>query len=258
MKKLSLILAVLMLAALCAMPISAAPADVLIGTPELDGEIDEIYYQSGSFTVTTANQVHKSGAEYTDAPEFEATTYFLYDDEYIYMATEVTDATITKTNKDPAAAYVWQNDVVEHWISLDGGATWGQFNYDAHDTAIGIGLAAPFVSKDLCEGAATIVDDDTYVVEVKFPHQGNTTKVCVTPQVNNIMVADGSKIVCIGGQKKAEYALNLTDEEVEIIVEEEAPAEAPAAAATADVVTLAVAALVLSGAGVVVSKKNRK
>ena len=257
MKKLSIILALaLVLPMMFAIPSGAANYTMLKGTPEIDGAIDEIYLQSASYTMTTANQVYKKGAEYSDCPEFKATSYFLYDDKYVYVATEVTDATILSAGADKVkAGYVWENDVCEHWISLDGGKVWGQFNYDAFDTAIGEGREATYAKKGVAEGSA-FIDGNKYVVEVKFPHEGKKAgdTLHISMQINNLMAQDASKLVCIGKQKGTEYLFELSAKET--VAPQKTPEKAPTAAATADPF-MAVMLLTMSAAGIAVSRKRK-
>ncbi len=271
MKKLALLMAIMMVALLAAaFPMNAASTPILKGTPEIDGVVDDIYLQSASYTVDTTNdQVYKSGAEYTDAKDFKATTYILYDDQFIYFCTEVTDKTLVSCGKDVIeknGKYTWQNDVVEMWASLDGGTTWAQFNYDAFGLQLGIG-ADQFTDSSKLQGAATKASD-TYIVEARMPHNlKDGAEFVYNVQVNNILVADASKIVCIGAQKKTDHVFKMSGEDVvyEEIVEEteaaaaEKPAEAPKATAakTADVLTVALIALAISGSGVIVSKKRK-
>ncbi len=273
MKKLALLMAIMMVALMAAaFPASAEAIPVLKGTPEIDGVLDDIYLQSASYTVDTTNdQVYKTGAEYTDAPEFKATTYILYDDQFIYLCTVVTDKTLLSCGKDKIASngsYTWQNDVVEMWSSLDGGTTWSQFNYDAFGLQLGLSSSYDnFTDSSKLQGAAT-KGTDSYIVEGRMPHNLKDGAVFdYNVQVNNILVADASKIVCIGAQRKVLHEFKMSGEDVvyEVIEEEteapaaEKPAEAPKAAAakTADVMTIALIALAISGSGVIVSKKRK-
>lgn len=273
MKKLALLMAILMVALIAAsFPMNAASTPILKGTPEIDGVLDDIYLQSASYTVDTTNdQVYKQGAEYTDAKDFKATTYILYDDAFIYFCTEVTDKTLVSCGKDVIeknGKYTWQNDVVEMWSSLDGGTTWAQFNYDAFGLQLGIG-SDQFTDNTKLQGAAT-KGSDSYVVEARMPHNlKDGAEFIYNVQINNIFAADASKIVCIGAQKKTDlHVFKMSGEEVidEVIEEEtEAPAaaekaaEAPktTAAKTADIMTVALIALAISGSGVIVSKKRK-
>ncbi len=260
MKKLSIVLAILTLAALFVMPTSAAGTDILYGTPELDGVIDEMYTLSASYDALDTGWKYESGATLADNSEFAATTYYLWDDDYIYMAVEVTDATPNHVAEATVkAGYQWQNDVAEFWVFQND--VMGQFNFDAAGYGIGVGGAASFTSTG-CEGAATMTDDG-YIVEVKMPNElaaGDTVKLMT--QVNNAVDSTLKALVCIGGQKDKVVEYTLSDEEAYIEVVEEAPATDAAATtetatATADPIT-ALVALAIAGAGVVVCKKNRK
>lgn len=267
MKKLAFILALLTAAAIfAAIPASAAPTDVLKGTPVLDGKIDDIYKLSATYTIDTTAKVYNSGAEYTDCPELKATTYMLYDDKNVYIACEVTDATILSAGADKVkAGYVWQNDVTEFWISLDKGTTWGQFNMDAFGHGIGVGVpAAPFADAAGCKGAAT-KGTGSYVTEVSFPHGGLKAgaEFCQQTQVNNILVADASKIVCIGAQKVADRVFKLSATEAFIPKPETTTAAAAAdaapakAAQTFDSAIIALIPAALSAAALVVIRKRK-
>ncbi len=287
MKKLALLLALLTAAAIiAAIPVSAASTDVLKGTPILDGKVDEIYKQSAAYEINTDNQVYNDGAEFSDCPELKAATYMLYDDTYVYIVCEVTDATLNSVGADTVqAGYVWQNDVTEFWISLDGGENWGQFNFDAFGHGIGVGVPAdPFADAEGCKGAAT-QSADGYVTEVAFSHGGLAAgaEFCQQTQVNNILAADATQIVCIGAQKDDSRVFKLSDKEavppvIEVEEEpapvEEAPAEVPAeappaaetaaapaapapAAQTGDIAAILIlAAIAAIGSAAAVSKKR--
>lgn len=272
MKKLALVLSVIMLAALImSLPVSAADYKVLVGTPELDGVLDDIYLQSANYTVTTADAVYTSGADYADVPEFAATTYFLHDLKYLYMCTVVTDAKVVSVGESTIKAngeYTWQNDVTELWYSYNG-SDWAQFNYDAFGLQLGMSTSFGLDRGAGYDGRATITDTG-YITEVRLPlidmNYGST--IYQNTQVNNIVEATAASIVCIGSQKGTDHLLTLSDQQVEIIVEVDdeevdeaatedvAAAEAPKTSAkTADAAVL-LAVVGILGSGIVVSKKH--
>ena len=177
MKKLSLLTLILVLL-LTIVPVSAAGNEILFGTPVIDGQIDEMYNQSWtwSFDHTTVN--------YGEVTEDEsATVYALYDTDNLYVAVKVTSAKNGNSGNDAAI----EANVGDHpwpWDQMDGVeirytdasgntyALWGDYmnrmvsNYNLYsgeysykavaldDSSYSIEFVIPFVNN---EGAGSVL-----------------------------------------------------------------------------------------------------
>ena len=115
------ILSILMLVAVLAtslmvFPVAAENYDTVYkATPTFDGKLDNVYKSS---LACVMNESFWSGADYIMGPNgseykgdyfdpnFTATSYFLHDDEYVYVCVYVQDANIidapASTKKDPS------------------------------------------------------------------------------------------------------------------------------------------------------------
>lgn len=204
-----------------ALPMNAADGEVKKGTPVVDGILDEIYFQSHSYTVTIENPVYNEGAEYADAADTAAVTYMLWDDQYVYVCSVVTDSTLLSVGKDTldAADYTWQNDVCEMWWNVDGNIN--LVNLDAFGYRM---TGSPTVTGSEGYIAKSTMDKTSYIVEFAYPYAnkaGNTF--CYSTQINNILVGDATKIICIGAQKAAFEFILSADEVIYPEPETEAP-----------------------------------
>ncbi len=235
MKKSTLLTAVLLIAlqfVMIALPVSASDSNVKKGTPVVDGVLDEIYLQSHSYKITTENPLYNDGAEYTDAADTMAASYFLWDDKYIYVCTVVTDSTLFSVGMDvlDATDYTWQNDVCEMWWNVDG--TQYLVNLDAFGFKM---TGFPTVTGSEGYVAKSTMDQTSYTVEFAYPYANKTADTFnYSTQINNILAEDASKIICIGAQKAA-YQFTLSATEVIYPEPEKEVAETPITVATVDV-----------------------
>ena len=251
MKKLAYFLLSAAIAAACVIPAQAADVTALKGTPEIDGVIDEIYTQSGSLKVDNSMFIWGQGTGQADS-DASSGTYILYDDDYLYFATEVKDGTLF----DTGIINNWQADAVEHWINFDGVKA-SKISCDAFNTSI---YGSDYTDFDKCI-AATTQGDGSYVVEIAIPIGSFATGdvVPVSIQVNDFFEAEATNGVAWGSQK-TDNNLTLSADEVtypepEVVDEPAADAEPTEAAQNSDM-GIAAAVLAMSAAAVVIFKKK--
>ena len=128
MKKFLAILAgVLMSAALMVSASAAEPNEILKGTPTLDGQVDEIYLQSAKYTITEDHLGWAWGGALLQ-PYDGAASYFLWDDDYLYICTVNKDDTPTSLAFEPKT---WQNDAADMWFGDE------ELRYKIHGAADG-------------------------------------------------------------------------------------------------------------------------
>lgn len=260
MKKLTAVL-VLCSAMLLLIPAYAGAEEVLIGTPVVDGVLDEIYTQSVSQSITTDNQVHNDGAEYTDS-DIKGTAYLLYDEKYLYAITVVTcSSDIDSADNDYVMtdANPWMNDVSENWIHL-GAAETIKVSLDAYGKRM---FGTPEITgSEGYIGAATITATG-YIVEIAIPYTGAAgTEIGYALQLNDKI---GEGILAIGSQIPVYYKLSASEvtypapetEAAEIQAPEPDP-QAPAtpAAQTADAAGILMLISLISLAGGIVSRRR--
>ena len=144
-------------------PVSAAQVsgEVLYGTPVLDGVMDELYTASASFELDNPNFYVWGDCTGT---ETTAKGYFLWDENYLYYAVEVQDA--TPATAGPEAG--WQDDCVEMWFMDE------YITYKVHTASSGrhfLGADADGKTPyDFSASQAFATATDTgYVVEVALP-----------------------------------------------------------------------------------------
>lgn len=171
-KALSLLLSAVLLTAACAISTGAAAVstDVFRGTPVIDGVLDEIYLQSASATID--NPGFHIWENYAGEFDMTATAYYLWDDNYFYCCTVVTDNDVLDIG---AARYEenplnWQSEAVENWFDE------GYGKWKTHADAYGHTFFAQNVNSDPpfdytdeseCKHAATLTDTG-YIVEYAF------------------------------------------------------------------------------------------
>ena len=258
MKKLfTLIMAGLLTACMIA-PASAAGAnEILKGTPELDGALDDIYLQSAVYTIE-ADSVNYAwgGAEIQDFSE--AASYFLWDDNYLYVCTvNVDDTPVALTGEK-----TWQNDAAELWFIDEG------LRHKIHAAADGnffLGGDGDGQNPYDFAGAKSVANytDYGWCIEVALPMNdlGAGKEFSFTLQVNNCL-DDGAAAGSASGSQAGDYAMKCVAEEV-VLPEPETEAEvvdvvvdAPAAPQTFDAGIVAAVAAIVSAAGYALSKKR--
>ena len=103
--------------------------EIKYATPQIDGKIDDAYLSSAIYTLPTS--IVWNAANVTDTADHTAKTYFLWDENYIYVACEVTDPKVQSRGQDyfkpltttvltnPSGYNPYKNDCVEHWFLYD-------------------------------------------------------------------------------------------------------------------------------------------
>ena len=117
MKKItSLALAALLAVSLSyAVSAEAVSTDIKNGTPVLDGELDEIYTQSASYKLD--NFGFYTWGDGSGDNTTNATAYFLWDSDYLYICVTADDKTPSSAADAPEIN--WQNDAAELWFVDD-------------------------------------------------------------------------------------------------------------------------------------------
>ncbi|MBO5069409.1 MAG: hypothetical protein J6C37_03490 [Roseburia sp.] len=234
--------------------------EVQKGTPELDGQMDDIYTTSANFVLDNPNFYVWGDCTGTDTT---AKGYFLWDENYLYYAVEVKDA--TPATAGPEAG--WQDDCVEMWF-LDEYIT-----YKVHTSSSGLhflGSDADGKTPYDFSGSQAFVTatDDGYVVEVALPFNaldgGRTFSMAM--QINDITSDDPGNGTAHGDQVPAtEYTLvGKAEAPSEPSEEVETPAENPVDENPAEetsnvgvIIAIIAAIIVITAVAVVVVKKKK-
>ncbi len=260
MKKLaSLILAGLLTVAMIA-PVAADSTDILKGTPEIDGVLDEIYLQSASQALQ--NPAFYAWGDSGEA-DMDATSYFLWDDNYLYVCTVVTDDDVVDVG---AACYEanptnWQADAVEAWYNEGNGIFKSHADAYGNTFFVQANPGEPtFTNADL-KSAAELTDDG-YIIEYAMPfaNLGDGETFSFSLQVNDISTEDHANGYASGLQT-ADIEMTMSGTEVTYpepeteapVVDEVVEVTAPA---TFDAGIIAAVAAIVSAAGYAISKKR--
>ncbi len=100
---------------------SAVGDTALKSTPTIDGQLDAAYLESYSLELNNSNAVFPLGGS-TELAAPSGTVYYLYDDNYLYMAAQIHDETISTDSSSDA---VWQDGVVFSFFnSRTGNGDW--------------------------------------------------------------------------------------------------------------------------------------
>ncbi len=177
MKKiLSIIFAVCLAASLITVvPVSAASNEVLVGTPVVDGYVDDIYKQSLAIVIDGDPAKNESGTDWWDAT---GNFYALYDSLYVYIVAEVKDDDVVSA----ADKYVlrdfnpYKNDCVEFRLDFNDGGL-GSYTENPSFFKVGIDafgkrvytLASEVFDVNTCV-YKTRITEDGYVIEAAIPH----------------------------------------------------------------------------------------
>lgn len=284
-KTLSFVLALIVVLSATAMFSFAADstAEYANVKPVLDGEID------AAWDVTPAQESEYLGD--MDGEGISGYTKLLWDEEYLYFLAVVQDETMLQ------AAAPSTTDSIDLWVSEtysadpDGFPEPGDYivSISPYNTLGGYYIGSE-AAQSKVEFAAKMVDDKSYVVEVKMPWltEGFEAKAGVeigyNVSFNNDLDGDGARdswvswqdyngrpywantgslnTVALAGEKVAAPEPEPEPEPEVVAPVEETPAveEAPVvvtpAAQTFDAVALTVAAAIAACAGIVVSKKR--
>lgn len=164
---------------------SAVGDTALKYTPTIDGQLDAAYLESYSLELDNSDPTYPlknpNKGSYTDS-EVSGTAYYLWDDNYIYMAATIKDTAITDASGD----LVWQDNVaLTFFNSKDGKGDWTmardarivisptagkiQFTNNNGDGAASNLPKTEAAITEYAEECAYTIDNDnnTYTVEVR-------------------------------------------------------------------------------------------
>lgn len=259
MKKItSLALAALLAVSLSyAVSAEAVSTDIKNGTPTLDGELDEIYTQSASYKLDNFG-FYTWGDGSADNTS-NATAYFLWDSDYLYICVTADDK--TPSSAKGAGENNWQNDAAELWF-LD-----EDLKFKIHAAADGNfflgGDADGAVAWDKgIEGAkhSAKMTGSGWTVEVALPM--NSLKAGkefgFALQINDIYSPDyAASGAASGTQAPENTTMKLVADKVEVPAAAEEPAADDASsAATADMGIIASVSALAASALVIFRKKH--
>ena len=254
MKKLAVLFLIVALAVSFMVPAAAAGAtyEAKKGTPVVDGKLDDIYKQSGNVTVSNdTNVIWKTGTP----PTVSGTTYFLWDDKYVYFCTVVNDATPTNTaDADGKIPSNWQGESVEHWLMFSGvqsKLSIDRFMKTNYTTKLGMFGDLKY-AKHADGNWAVTSDDKGYTVELAIVNDGYKagTEIKCSIQVNDFN--DGTKNGVSVGEQKSVNTLKLIETAVEL---PKTPAKPATSDKTADLGVI-VSAVAMAASALVVFKKK--
>ena len=260
MKKItSLALAALLAVSLSyAVSADAVSTDIKNGTPVLDGELDEIYTQSASYKLDNFGFYAWGDGDADNTSD--ATAYFLWDSDYVYVCVVADDKTPSSAADAPENN--WQNDAAEIWFADDG------YTFKIHAAADGNfflgGDADGAVAWDKGFEAAkhsAKMTDKGWTVEVALPmnrlKEGKEFGFAL--QVNDIYSSDYAAAgVASGTQTPDQTTMKLVADKVEAPAAETetAPADDTASASTADMGVIASVSALAASALVLFRKKH--
>ena len=149
---------------------AAADSDaVKIGTPIVDGKLDEIYKDSFSLALGEGKNDHTNAASVNWDYTATGRVYFLYDDTHLYVCATVNDDDVlTKGEEFAKGTNPYQNDNVECRLCLDGETT-VKVGVDAYGYAC-YGNVADYDMIDYNEIKYAATHTDTsYIIEFAVP-----------------------------------------------------------------------------------------
>ncbi|MBO5649298.1 MAG: hypothetical protein J6S76_05240 [Clostridia bacterium] len=153
------------------------------GTPTVDGILDDKYKESFHITMRAIEDIRFYATDEDTAKRYMAntygTSYYLYDDSYIYVCSVVHDETICSRgsawrmqevwpwNDDGAEVYLWFSDEDCMAIHCDAHGIRGVIDVHIWGDHVSSGVYRDLPAEDW---AATIdTESKTYVIEFRFP-----------------------------------------------------------------------------------------
>jgi hypothetical protein len=167
----SLALAALIVTALSVPATAASTYEAAAGTPTIDGKKDNVYAAKG----IAINLTEKEGTVATTGAT--GTAYTAWDNDYLYVFVEVTDAAVTAKDK---VTSIWANDSVEIYINLEGkegniaDINAAQYTYGPSFTKFAGGGKHNTENNANAKSAFTYTDKG-YTIEVAIPWGKNYT-----------------------------------------------------------------------------------
>lgn len=120
-KMMSILIAVLwMLLLTCSSTASAYPTEIKYGTPIIDGQLDDMYRKSASTSIDTQGTYTWGGTSQNDA---YVITYYLWDDQYLYVCCIAYDTDLLDVGEARYQAYpaTWTAECVEVFFNTGDG-----------------------------------------------------------------------------------------------------------------------------------------
>ena len=217
MKKLYAILFVTALILSLSIAAGAESDKILMGTPLLDGALDDIYKQS--VEVPLGEAFYSTGSDNTT--DVTAKAYLLYDSANFYVCVVVNDDDIL--SRDDAYindnANSWENELVEIWVDEGMSGSKTKISLDASNKKL-FGEPDPYGLLANTKGVA-VKGDKSYTVEFAVPlgtagAEGGTYGFAL--QVDDLF-AD-NHVVALGSQEPVEYTFGTA-----VVIPVEEPAE---------------------------------
>ncbi len=118
-KMMSILIAVLwMLLLTCSSTASAYPTEIKYGTPIIDGQLDDMYRKSASTSIDTQGTYTWGGTSQNDA---YVITYYLWDDQYLYVCCKAYDTDLLDVGEARYQAYpaTWTAECVEVFLTQE-------------------------------------------------------------------------------------------------------------------------------------------
>ncbi|MBQ8552493.1 MAG: hypothetical protein IJ428_06745 [Clostridia bacterium] len=267
MKKLfCLFLAAMLSSALFAVGSSAADNTVKIGSPTVDGKLDDIYTDSLAIELGTGTNAHTGAAAAGWENNAKGMIYFLYDDEYLYACAVVDDNDVTTAGEAFAKGNnPYQNDNIEMRLCLDGKTTI-KVGIDAYGYAC-YGNTADYAYIDYSTiKYKTVYTDTNYVIECAIPCTKGSLDMITSGKLGfkyqlNDLNDDGKHYNFApdyaGEGPKGIVYYDLSSDKAEVAAPAPAPAPSVSAPATFDPVVIAAALSAISGAAFVYASKKR-
>ncbi len=222
--------------------------EILYGSPYIDGIIDAEYHSSYALSVTDKSFFRWGSAENsTDETGSTAIARFLWDEQFLYVCVEVSDAALMTVGKEQAPL-TWENDCITVWF-CDNGKTF-RVQADPFGYVFAAGDGQPTVKMENAVCAARInAERNRYVIEMALPFSDLASMriLGISLQLNDMTAEDGgvsyaSSVICMQNL--------LTLSETPASAETEAPDTNPSSpdspgAQTSDAILIAsIAALV--------------
>lgn len=156
------------------------------GTPVVDGRLDAMYADSFQMKSPSQWQPVGEGDALGDQSDATCTTYMLWDENYLYILSDVYDSTLDVFQDEAwvrehietgdATIYLWRNNSVEHfinWYGRDGEVTDTQlWSVDAYGVGMysGFGISYYEGYEDATFASTIDVDGGHYTIEMMIPN----------------------------------------------------------------------------------------
>lgn len=210
MKKLSLILAVILMAAMFVVPAGAEDYKILKGTPVIDGIVEPEYLKSGSVAIT-AEESNLEWCLLGDTTAEDSSTgivYFLWDETCIYGAAMIQDKHLVNADYDEEN---WAEDCMELYPRYEGIGD-GKLHIDAFGKWCFTGDGdVLFDGADVKYACTQDLENNSYVIEFAMPFEGGLEEgglFAVALQLNSITsptsYIDNEDVACSYGGSRAD------------------------------------------------------